>query len=130
MLPSVAKQEKNIEQWKSFWETHSLVKFKQISTEAGFTENAFEPFFERVEETNFNLLSWEDFNLIANSIFTGFIGSESIIAQLVVKADKADEIEKEISIDDIDRAFHLMRFVDANRPRSATLKPSFFDSRM
>lgn len=126
LLPSVAKQEKNIEQWKSFWNTHSLDKFKQLSIESGFTENAFEPFFERVEETNFDLLSWEDFNLIANSIFTGFIGSESIIAQLVVKSDKADEIEKEIaSVKNTPSKVHAFDLTSLNSRIADTLSDDF-----
>lgn len=98
LLPSITSQNKHLQLWNEFWGNHNYEEFKRISLEEGFTDEAFLDFeksvkypIENVEETS------EEFNnYLAESVFNGFVGNNSFVAQLVVPNDKATEIEQEI----------------------------------
>ena len=50
LLPSVESQAKSIEQWKTFWQSHSQVpdELVRVAVESGFTENAFFAFTDGI----------------------------------------------------------------------------------
>lgn len=126
LLPSSKTQERNLKLWKDFWSKHNLTVFKAIAKEEDFTAEAFQPFYELTTSEFANYLSWEDNELLIHSIFTGFVGSNSIVEQLVAKEDYAEIIEKEISsITDSPSIIHAFDLTSLNGRIANTLSSDF-----
>lgn len=126
LLPSTKTQESNLRLWKDFWTKHDLSNFKIIAKEEDFTEEAFEPFYQLTTEDFNNKLSWEDNELLIHSIFTGYVGTNSVVEQLVVSGDKTEYIEKEISnINDVPSKIHAFDLTSLNGRIANTLSSDF-----
>lgn len=126
LLPSAKTQEKNLNLWKEFWNKHDLSLFKVIANEEDFTEEAFEPFYELTCNEYNNKLSWEENELLIHSIFTGFVGTNSIVEQLIVKSENAELIEREISnIKDGPSKIHAFDLTSLNGRIADTLSSDF-----
>ena len=111
LLPSKEKQKDNISNWNKFWEEYDIEQFKRIAKEEGFTDEAFEPFIDLVNQEFFSPFEWEENNLLASTIFTGYIGANSVVEQLIIDKEHANNIESYINKQIIDntkiRAFDL-----------------------
>lgn len=111
LLPSKEKQKDNISNWNKFWEEYDIEQFKRIAKEEGFTDEAFEPFIDLVDQKDFSPFEWEENNLLASTIFTGYIGANSVVEQLIIDKEHANNIESYINKQIIDntkiRAFDL-----------------------
>lgn len=97
LLPSYRQQEKNLQLWKDFWTRHDINDVTRMAREEGFAENAFERLAEMCEMREWPMMEWSDHAMLTSTVFTGFTGANSIVAQLIVPDDKIGHIESAIA---------------------------------
>lgn len=93
LFPSAAKQEHRLQLWKDFWEKHDYFEFLSQSRTAGFSEEAFEPFLLMIEQEN-PVLGYGDFDVLTNTILTGYVSPEALVTRLTVAdVESAEKVE-------------------------------------
>lgn len=97
LLPSHETQQKHIALWQDFVSQFDVALFRQIALEEGFTYEAFDPFLQLIHQTDFPLIADEDNTALTNTIFNGYVGKNSVIAQLLVDNEYVGSIESQIS---------------------------------
>ena len=97
LLPSVAMQRERLKMWQEFWKEHDVNDVLRVADEEGFTDEAFAEMAVMAKQVDFPMLVWEDNEILTSTVFTGFVGANSIVAQLIVPNDTATSVEEKIS---------------------------------
>lgn len=93
LFPSVEKQEHRLQLWQEFWQEHNCFEFLSQSRAEGFSEEAFEPFLLLIEQDK-RLLSYSDFDVLTNSILTGYVSPDAFVTRLTVAdVETAQKVE-------------------------------------
>ena len=93
LFPSTDLQQHRLALWQSFWQSHNYHQFLSLSREAGFSEEAFEPFQLLIEEEH-PLLTYGDFQPLTSTILTGYVSPEALVARMTVRdATMAGSVE-------------------------------------
>jgi len=108
LLPSENLQQHRLELWKEFWRTHNYLSFLSAARNAGFSEEAFEPFQLLIEQEH-PVLTYNDFYPLTSSVLTGYSSPQALVARLsVVDMDAVKEVETLLNQHLTDgRAFNL-----------------------
>lgn len=84
LFPSKSMQEHRLQLWQDFWQHHDYHSFLSQARDAGFSEEAFEPFQLLIEEEH-PLLTYGDFSPLTSSILTGYVSPEAFVTRLTVE---------------------------------------------
>jgi len=101
-LPSVAMQQKRLEQWKQFCESNKeiLAKVNDIGVETGFKPGAFN-FFNQIINKNFEIQDVDFFEPIISSFANNYILNEKddymVMAILHTSHNELDMLEEELN---------------------------------
>ena len=97
LLPSVAMQRERLKMWQEFWKEHDVNDVLRVAAEEGFTDEAFEEMTVMTKDDDYPMIEWEDNEILTSTVFMGFVGGNSIVAQLIVPEDKVTSVEEKIS---------------------------------
>ena len=126
LLPSVTMQKEHLRLWHEFWTNHDVNDVLRVAQEEGFTDEAFAEFAEMARIDDLPVLEWEENEILISTVFTGFVGANSIVAQLTVPEEKAALVEDVIANAGngvaVVRAFDL---TSLNRRIASTLSADF-----
>lgn len=94
LFPSALMQEHRLQLWQEFWQTHNYHAFLNQASEAGFSEEAFEPFQLLIEEEH-PILGYADFEPLTSTILTGYVSPDALVARITVEdVGIAQQVEK------------------------------------
>lgn len=92
-VPSPQKQQEHLALWQSFWRSHDYLSFLSRGNLYGYSDEAFEPFRLLVEESH-EVLPYEAFAPLTQSILTGYVGHNNFVARMsVADAETAEMVE-------------------------------------
>lgn len=97
LLPSVAMQRERLKMWQEFWKEHDVNDVLRVAAEEGFTDEAFAEMAVMTKDDDYPIIEWEDNEILTSTVFMGFVGGNSIVAQLIVPEDKVTSVEEKIS---------------------------------
>lgn len=93
LFPSAEKQRERLQLWHDFWQTHNYHIFLSQARDAGFSEEAFEP-FQLMVEMEHKPLAYSDFEPLTSTVLTGYISPDALVTRLIVAdADAAARVE-------------------------------------
>ncbi len=93
LFPSAEKQCERLQLWHDFWQTHNYHIFLSQARDAGFSEEAFEP-FQLMVEMEHKPLAYSDFEPLTSTVLTGYVSPDALVTRLIVAdADAAARVE-------------------------------------
>ena len=93
LFPSAEKQRERLQLWHDFWQTHNYHIFLSQARDAGFSEEAFEP-FQLMVEMEHKPLAYSDFEPLTSTVLTGYVSPDALVTRLIVAdADAAARVE-------------------------------------
>ncbi len=93
LFPSAEKQRERLQLWHDFWQTHNYHIFLSQARDAGFSEEAFEP-FQLMVEMEHKPLAYSDFESLTSTVLTGYVSPDALVTRLIVaNADAAARVE-------------------------------------
>lgn len=95
-VPTAEAQHERLQLWSRFWQEHASQwqRFCDASVKAGFSASAFAPLQQLIEQP---AVGYEP-DLLAESILTGYVGKEGLVARAVVSdAATAQALETQLN---------------------------------
>ena len=93
LFPSAEKQRERLQLWHDFWQTHNYHIFLSQARDAGFSEEAFEP-FQLMVEMEHKPLAYSDFEPLTSTVLTGYVSPDALVTRLIVAdPDAAARVE-------------------------------------
>ena len=126
LLPSVAMQRERLKMWQEFWKEHDVNDVLRVAAEEGFTDEAFAEMAVMTKDDDYPMIEWEDNEILISTVFMGFVGGNSIVAQLIVPEDKVTSVEEKIS--ELGNGYAVVRAFDLtslNSRIASTLSADF-----
>ena len=128
-IPAISEQKKRIERWNQFWKAHrqqTIALLHQKAPAHGFSEDAFQPFFE-ILSRNYQPQPFHHFDNLRNILLSSSFSQSNNCCNIVdvIQADSVDKQKLEAILNAQSETIYAFDFMGMNSSVANSLSNNF-----